>query len=339
MVYRDYMQHFVRPLKWGNLTLPSNIFYASLSGCSNYPFRQIASLYQPGLMFCEMVKMEGMIHQNSATYRMLDYNSSMRPIGAQLCGNNPKLAASCARIVENLGFDVIDLNCGCPVDKVTKDGSGAKMLQNPELIGEVLANMVAAVAIPVTVKIRIGWDNAHINAPEITKIAEQAGAKAIFVHGRTREQKYKGRANWDSIRICKEVAASICVIGNGDLFTAQDTQDLFVHSQCDGVLISRGILGQPWIAENIRRLDKSCSPIIPDMRKCIIEHMECICSYQTEHRALREMRKVGCWYLRNSMNCKKLREAINRTCSLDEMKHLVLNYETTPSIFNSEVVS
>ena len=158
-----------------------------------------------------------------------------------------------ARIVEDLGFDVVDFNCGCPVDKVTKDGSGSGMLKNPELIGEMIASMVAAVKIPVTVKIRTGWDERHINAPEITAIAEKAGAKAICIHGRTREQGYSGHANWDHIRACKEVAKNIHVIGNGDVFDAPSALRMFQTTGCDAILLSRGTMGQPWIIEDIYR--------------------------------------------------------------------------------------
>ena len=180
-----------------------------------------------------MVKMDALIRHEPSTYHLLDYDPSMRPIGSQLCGSKPELAGPTARIIEELGFDVVDLNCGCPVDKVTKDGSGSGMLKNPELIGSVISNMVAAVNIPVTVKIRTGWDDESINASLITKIAEQAGAQAISIHGRTRKQKYTGRANWDHIKAAKQVATSIKVIGNGDVFDAEAGLALFKHTRCD----------------------------------------------------------------------------------------------------------
>ena len=320
------MKHFIKPLKLGNLTLPSNIFYSPLAGCSDYPFRQMAAHYKPGLMFCEMVKMEALIRHEPSTYRMLDYDPSMRPIGGQICGSNPKIAGPCARIIEDLGFDCVDLNCGCPMDKITKDGSGSGMLKTPELIGEVIANMVAAVSIPVTVKIRIGWDDASINAPEITQIAQQAGAKTIFVHGRTRQQKYSGKANWDPIRECKKAATSIYVIGNGDVFNAEAARDLFMHSECDGVLISRGTFGRPWIAEDIKRLDSGLPPLIPDICNNFLKHMEYICSYQSDRKALLDIRRIGSWYLRNGKGTKKLRESLNRSQNLNEVKTLIFKH-------------
>jgi tRNA-dihydrouridine synthase B len=150
------MNYLKIPFQLGNITLPNNIFYAPLAGCSDFPFRKMSAKYRPGLMYCEMVKMDALIRHDQNTFHILDYDPSMHPIGGQICGSKPEIAGQAAKIIEDLGFDVVDLNCGCPVDKVTKDGSGSGMLKTPELIGEVLANMVAAVKIPVTVKIRAG---------------------------------------------------------------------------------------------------------------------------------------------------------------------------------------
>lgn len=330
------MKKFVKPLQLGNLFLPSNVFYSPLAGCSDYPFRQMAARYKIGLMFCEMVKMDAQIRHEPSTYHLLDFDPSMRPIGGQICGSKPKLAGPCARIIEELGFDVVDLNCGCPVDKVTKDGSGSGMLKNPELIGEVIANMVAAVNIPVTVKIRAGWDEESINACQITKIAEEAGAKAISIHGRTRQQKYTGKANWDHIKAAKEVAQSIKVIGNGDVFDAKAGLALFNHTGCDAILISRGTFGKPWIAEDVRRLDNSEPLITPDIKKHLLDHMAFITSYQTDRKALLDMRRVGCWYLRNGTGTKKLRESLNKSKNLKEVEKLIRNYDWQQTSFTPE---
>ncbi len=328
------MKKFVKPLKLGNLTLPSNVLYSPLAGCSDYPFRQMAARYKIGLMFCEMVKMDALIRHEPSTYHLLDFDPSMRPIGGQICGSKPELAGPCAKIIEELGFDVVDLNCGCPVDKVTKDGSGSGMLKHPELIGEVIANMVAAVDIPVTVKIRAGWDEESINACLITKIAEEAGAKAISIHGRTRQQKYTGKANWDHIKAAKEVAQSIKVIGNGDVFDAKAGLALFNHTGCDAILISRGTFGKPWIAEDVRRLDNSEPLMIPDIKEHLLDHMAYITSYQTDRKALLDMRRIGCWYLRDGTGTKKLRESLNRSKDLNEVENMIRNYDWQQTSFN-----
>ncbi|QVL57808.1 MAG: tRNA dihydrouridine synthase DusB [Simkaniaceae bacterium] len=328
------MKKFVKPLKLGDLSLPSNVFYSPLAGCSDYPFRQMAARYQVGLMFCEMVKMDALIRHEPSTYHLLDFDPSMRPIGGQLCGSKPELAGPCAKIIEELGFDVVDLNCGCPVDKVTKDGSGSGMLKNPELIGEVITNMVAAVNIPVTVKIRAGWDDENINATLITRIAEAAGAKAISIHGRTRQQKYTGKANWDHIKAAKEVARSIKVVGNGDVFDAEAGLALFKHTGCDAILVSRGTFGKPWIAEDVRRLDSYEPLIMPDVKSHLLDHMAFITSYQTDRKALLDMRRIGCWYLREGTGTKKLRESLNRSKDLKEVERLIRDYDWQQTSFN-----
>lgn len=318
-----------RSFKLGSLTLPSNVFCAPLAGCSDLPFRKMTAKYHPGLMYCEMVKMDALVRHIPQTYRFLDYDNSMHPIGAQICGSKPEIAGECAKIIEDLGFDVIDLNCGCPVDKITKDGSGSGMLKTPDLIGEIITNMVAAVKIPVTVKIRTGWDANSIIAPEVTRIAEQAGAKAICIHGRTRAQAYKGPANWDHIRDCKQVAKNIHVIGNGDIFDALSAERIFAHTGCDAILISRGLMGQPWIIEDIYRHLTNEAPIIRtgiDYRDTLLEHLEHIVSYQEERKAILDLRRVGCWFLRYGKGVRELRETINHAKSVNEIRQMINNY-------------
>lgn len=318
-----------RPFQLGKLQLPSNIFCAPLAGCSDLPFRRMTSPYKPGLIYCEMVKMDALVRHDPHTYRLLDYEASMHPIGGQICGSKPHLAGKSAKIIEDLGFDVVDLNCGCPVDKVTKDGSGSGMLKTPYRIGEIISNMVAAVKIPVTVKIRAGWDESLINAVEITRIAEQAGAAAICVHGRTREQGYKGPANWDWIRASKEAAKNIIVIGNGDLFDAESAVRMFEHTGCDALLVSRGTFGQPWIVEDIyRRLSGESLPVRTplDYRDALLEHLAHVVSYGNDRKAAMDMRRIGCWYLKRGKGTRKLREMLNRSKVIAEIRDLILNY-------------
>ncbi len=276
-----------------------------------------------------MVKMDPLVRHDENTYRLLDFTPSPTPIGAQLCGNKLHLVAPSARIIEDLGFDVIDLNCGCPVDKVVKDGSGSNMLKTPDLIGEVLSKIVNTVNIPVTVKIRIGWDQNSLIAPEVTKIAEQAGAKMIFIHGRTRVQGYKGPAVWDLIRESKKIAKKIHVIGNGDIFDGAAAKTIFTDTNCDGILISRGTMGKPWIAEDIRRFFADLPPLSfsgIEYRDLLLQHMTYIVNYNSERHAILNMRRVGCWYFRNRPGTKKLRQAINHAQSLDEIEQMINEY-------------
>lgn len=323
------MNSFHTPFKLGSLTLPNAIFYAPLAGCSDYPYRQMSAKYRPGLMYCEMVKMDALMRYDAGTFHILDYSPDMHPIGAQICGSKSKMAGQAARLIENLGFDVIDLNCGCPVDKVTKDGSGSGLLKTPELIGEILAEMVAAVKIPVTVKIRMGWDEKTINAESIVKIAEQAGAQAICIHGRTRQQGYSGPANWDIIRLCKQAAKTIHVIGNGDVVDGPSTAKIYQQTKCDAVLIARGTMGQPWIVEDI--LDhlkgKSCKTrSLETCRQLLYQHFLFTSQYHSNHRLCVDMRRVGCWYLKKSSGTRQFRELISRAQSLKEIEDLILNF-------------
>ena len=328
-------KNYLQPFKLGSFQLPSNILYAPLAGCSDYPFRQMSAKYNPGLMYCEMVKMDAVVRYDQGTFHMLDYQPGMHPIGAQLCGSKASIAAQAAKIMEDLGFDVIDFNCGCPVDKITKDGSGSGMLKTPQLIGEIITNMVAAVKIPVTVKIRAGWDEQSINGPEITRIAEKAGAKAICIHGRTRQQAYKGPANWDYIKACKEAATTIQVIGNGDVLDGPSAERMFAHTGCDAVLVSRGTLGQPWVAEDIRRHLAGQTPLsrtIEDCRQALYEHFLYTRDYQNSRRVVVDMRRVGCWYLKKSAGTRAFRELISKADNLDQVKDLILQFPLSESV-------
>lgn len=324
------MKHFLKkPFELGNIKLPNNIFYAPLAGCSDFPFRQMSSKYRPGLMYCEMVKMDALVRHDPTTFHMLDYDKNMHPIGGQICGSKPEIAGQAARMIEDLGFDVVDLNCGCPVDKVTKDGSGSGMLKTPYLIGEIISKMVAAVKIPVTVKIRAGWDEQSINAEMITRIAEEAGAQAICIHARTRAQAYKGPANWDWIKNCKQVAKKIKIIGNGDVFDANAALRMFEHTGCDAILVSRGTLGQPWIVEDILRLLEGREPLVHTVETCrnaLYEHFLSTYAYHHERRVVVDMRRVGCWYLKKSAGTRSFRELISKSINTDQVRELITQF-------------
>ncbi|MDP1836454.1 MAG: tRNA dihydrouridine synthase DusB [Chlamydiales bacterium] len=317
------------PIQLGKLTLPNRVIYSPLAGCSDLPFRQMAAQYKPGLVYCEMVKLEPLVRGDPTTFHLLDYTAGMHPIGAQLCGSKANLAGQAARIIEDLGFDIVDLNCGCPVDKVTKDGSGSGMLKTPQLIGELISNMVAAVDIPVTVKIRAGWDEQNINAAEITKIAEEAGAVAIAIHGRTRAQAYRGPANWDYIKQCREAATTIKVFGNGDVFSADAALRMFAYTGCDAILASRGTMGAPWIAEDIIKASLGQEvPVrtIEDYRQALLQHFLYQVAYESGQKALVSMRRVGCWYIKSSHGTREFRHKCSRAQSIEEVRQLILEF-------------
>lgn len=319
----------IAPITFGKTTLPSNVFYAPLAGCSDFPFRKMSARFNPGLMYPEMVKMDALVRYDPGTFHILDYSVDMHPIGGQICGSKPQIAGQAAKIIEDLGFDVVDLNCGCPVDKVTKDGSGSGLLKTPMLIGDIISNMVAAVKIPVTVKIRAGWGEDSLVFREIVRIAEAAGASALCIHARTREQAYHGPANWNWIREAKEEAKTIKIIGNGDLFTAQAAIDMFAQTGCDAVLVSRGTLGQPWICQEIQALSEGktlAGHTALEYKNALLEHLDFIMGYGNERKAVVDMRRVGCWYIKKSKGTKNFREAISHAQNISEIRQLIIDF-------------
>ncbi len=334
-----HLNRFLKPLKIGDLELQSNILYAPLAGCSDFPFRKMSYRFKPGLTFCEMVKMDALIRHDPSTYRILDFDNTMHPIGAQLCGSKPEIAKDAAKIIEDLGFDIIDLNCGCPVDKVTKDSSGSGLLKSLSLIEKLLNQMVNAVKIPVSIKIRAGWDENSIVGPEITQMAEAIGVKMITVHGRTREQAYKGPAKLNYIKECKAMAKSIIVIGNGDVMCEESAVRMFETTNCDGVLAARGTLGSPWIAEDIKRHLQGLPKIYRTpffVKETLLKHLAIISSYQNPRRALTDMRRVSCWYLKNAKGTRALRDKINKSQSTFEILDHITAYSWQEVDFSVE---
>ncbi len=273
-----------------------------------------------------MVKMEALMRCDTQTFHILDFDKEMHPMGAQLVGGNLKLAGPCAKVIEDLGFDWVDLNCGCPVDKVTKDGSGSGLLKTPQKIGDLIAEMVHSVKIPVSVKIRMGWDNESINAQLLTKIAEDAGASVIFIHGRTRSQAYRGPAVWDIIGECKKIAKEIKVFGNGDIFDPEACKSIFEKTACDGALVSRGTMGAPWIVEHMRNFLSNLEVTELtnlDVIKVLRDHISYIIDYQQDKKAVIDVRKVGCWYVKSIQGKKEFRGKISKISSLDQIDQLI----------------
>ena len=315
----------IHPLSVGPLQLPVNVLFAPLAGHSDFPYRAMCRRFHDGLLFCEMVKMEAILRGDETSFRMLHYSASMHPIGAQLCGSHPEYASAAAKIIEDMGFDVIDLNCGCPVDKVIDDGSGSGLLKTPHLIGDIIANMRSAVRIPVTLKVRAGWDEQHIIIEELVHIAESAGAELMTVHGRTRKQGYRGEVNRAWIKAAKEEARTMKIIGNGDLFSAQAALSMIQETGCDGVMIARGGMGQPWLAEDIRQLDAAgAAPVrsAGELQEAFLSHFEETLAYEDDERSLVDMRRVGCSYLGRMRQGRAVREAFSNAPSLQVMKEL-----------------
>ncbi len=319
-----------RPFSLGDKTLSSNIFCAPLAGCSDLPFRRMTASFAPGIVYCEMVKMEALLRRIPQTMAMLAYDEGMHPIGAQLCGSKPELAAQAAGRLEEMGFDAIDLNCGCPVDKVIKDGSGSGLLKHPDLIGEILMKMVSAVSIPVTVKVRSGWDDASVHIEELTQIAEQAGARILTIHGRTRAQGYCGQVNYEVIKRGVDAAKEIQVFGNGDIVDAESAVRMFEQTGCDGILLARGTFGRPWLIEEIYRHFEGKEPICIDgsyLKRIFMTHYAHIKETKNEIKALMDLRRVGCWYLKGRPGGKALRMQLMQAPSLTAVDHLLHTFD------------
>ncbi|NGX52030.1 MAG: putative tRNA-dihydrouridine synthase [Candidatus Anoxychlamydiales bacterium] len=312
---------FKKDFSIGSLKLPHNIIYAPLAEYTDFAYRRLIRNFHSGLMFCEMIKMEALVREKST--KLLKYTKNMLPIGAQLLGSNLSVVTDAAKKIEDLGFSLIDFNCGCPVQKVTKDGSGSAMLKTPKLIFEILKKIVKAVNIPVSIKIRLGWDDNSIVANEIVKIAIDAGAKMITIHGRTRKQGYSGKANWDFIEECKQVAKNeILVIGNGDLYTLEDVKTMFESTNVDGVMIARGMLASPWLSSDIESYFTKKDKLNISRKKIILKYISYLIEEKKE-KAVFDLRRISGWFLRGGKDIKSLRVGINGATSIDEAIKLI----------------
>ena len=274
----------------------------------------------------EMVSAKAILYKNKNTQELLQVDERERPVSLQLFGSDPKILSEIAASLEDGPYDMFDINMGCPVPKIVKNGEGSALMKNPKLVEEILTSMVKAVKKPVTVKFRKGFDDSCINAVEIAKIAEASGVAAVAVHGRTREQYYSGKADWDIIRQVKE-AVSIPVIGNGDVFSAEDAKRLVEETGCDGIMVARGAKGNPWIFNQIRSyLDTGVIPEKPskeELKAMIMRHGQMLADFKGENIAMREMRKHVAWYTAGYPHSSSLRNDINSVVTLAELQELL----------------
>ena len=312
-------------LKIGNVTLENNIILAPMAGVCDLPFRVLCKEQGAGLLCMEMVSAKGIYYRNRNTEILLQTVPEERPVSLQLFGADATIMSEMAKRIEERPFDILDINMGCPVPKVVNNGEGSALMKQPKLVYEIVSKIVKAIQKPVTVKIRKGFDDAHVNAVEIAKIAEEAGAAAIAVHGRTREQYYSGRADWDIIRQVKE-AVSIPVIGNGDILTAQDVYRMKRQTGCDGFMIGRGAQGNPWIFRQILHYmetgEEMSKPDIREVADMILRHARAQIAFKGELMGMREMRKYAAWYTSGYKNSAKLRGKINEVETYEQLEKL-----------------
>lgn len=316
----------LHPLTIGGVTLKNNLILAPMAGVTDLPFRLLCSEQGAGMTGMEMVSAKAILYGNKNTEGLLAIHQQEGPVSLQLFGSDPKIISEMAARIEERPFAVLDLNMGCPVPKIVNNGEGSALMREPKLAGEIIAATVKAVKKPVTVKIRKGFDEAHVNAVEIAKIAEDAGAAAIAVHGRTREQFYSGRADWEIIAKVKE-AVSIPVIGNGDVTDGESARRMLSETGCDGVMIGRGARGNPWLFGEIAAFLEDGrilpTPSMEEKKKMILRHAALQLEIKGEYTGVREMRKHLSWYTAGLPNSARLRGQVNLAECFEQIEGLV----------------
>ena len=315
----------IKQLQIGNVTLKNNLILAPMAGVTDLPFRLLCKEQGAGLLCMEMVSAKAILYKNKNTEELLTIDPRENPVSLQLFGSDPDIISEIAKQIEDRPFDILDINMGCPVPKVVNNGDGSALMKNPKLAGEIIEKTVRAIKKPVTVKIRKGFDEDHVNAVEMAHIAEESGAAAVAVHGRTREQFYSGRADWDIIRQVKE-RVSIPVIGNGDLLTAEDVIAMEKQTGCDGFMIARGAEGNPWIFRQILHYfetgEQLPKPDFSEMTEMLLRHAKMQLEFKGEYTGIREIRKHAAWYTAGYKNSSKLRGRINEVENYEQLEAL-----------------
>ena len=310
----------------GNITLDNNIILAPMAGVSDLPFRLLCHEQGAGLVCMEMISANAILYHNRNTESLLEIHPQEGPVSLQLFGSDPAIMADIAARIDDRPFQILDINMGCPVPKIVGNGEGSALTKNPLLAGQIIEAVVKAVGKPVTVKIRKGFDEEHVNAVEMAHVAQESGAAAVAVHGRTREQFYSGKADWDIIRQVKQ-AVSIPVIGNGDVVDGESALALLQQTGCDGIMIGRACQGNPWIFREVKNFLESgqiCPrPTNREIVDTILRHARLQLQYKGEYIGIREMRKHVSWYSAGVPNSARFRAEINAMDSMEGLMNAV----------------
>lgn len=318
-------------LRIGTVELENNVVLAPMAGVCDLPFRLLCKEQGAGLLCMEMVSAKAILYHNRNTEALLEIHEKERPVSLQLFGSDPDIISEMAARIEDRPFAILDINMGCPVPKVVNNGEGSALMKNPKLAAQIVRKTVAAIHKPVTVKIRTGFTDRDRNCVEMAKYLEDAGASAICVHGRTREQYYSGSADWEMIaRVVDEV--SVPVIGNGDIDSPESAKRMLTETGCAGIAVGRAAQGNPWIFREITQyLDTGVIPDRPDpetIRQTILRHADLQLQYKGEYTGIREMRKHLTWYLTGFRHAARLRSAVNEMNTFEELRELVRNLDT-----------
>ncbi len=312
-----------------NVVINNSLFLAPMAGITDTAFRIICKEQGCGMVYTEMVSAKGLFYGNEKTEKLMELEPEELPGGVQIFGSDPLIMAKMAEKISESQASIIDINMGCPAPKIVKNGEGSALMKNPQLVKRIVREVKKVSTKPVTVKIRKGWDDSSVNAVEIARIAEGEGASAITVHGRTREQFYAGKADWDIIKQVKD-AVDIPVIGNGDIFTPEDACRMLQETNCDGIMIARGAQGNPWLFSRI--IEYSKNRIVPDEpspREKIttaIRHLKMIVKYKGEKLGVLQMRKHIPWYIKGLRDCIHIKGYVNKVTQADQMEEILLNY-------------
>ena len=312
----------MKQLTIGNVSLANPVILAPMAGVSDLPFRLLCHEQGAGMVCSEMISAKAILYHNKNTEELMQIHPDEGPVSLQLFGSDPDIVSEMAKRIEERPFAVMDLNMGCPVPKVVNNGEGSALMKNPLLAGKIIEKTAKAIQKPLTVKIRKGFDDAHVNAVEMAKIAQESGAAAVAVHGRTREQYYSGTADWDIITQVKQ-AVKIPVIGNGDVVDAASALRLFEQTGCDGIMVGRGAQGNPWIFSQIRDAMAGrtvAEPTNEEKLDVLTRHLHALAQLKGEAVAVREMRRHIVCYVRGMRDAARLRVKVNAITEIDEME-------------------